>query len=446
MGATARTWWGRIGSVVLAAGALALGACAAPPGDDASSTAAAVSDVHETSVKKQVIGNCWLYSVTGWAEALHKGATGETLDLSESYLSYWYWFDQLTQPGACGIKSVVEGGTWDTARDLVARYGMMREADFVPEEAAAESSTRQDEALKALNAALASKSSPIQKAIATGDRAAIRAELTKIWKLDVKVAAELTAVFGADGSQTLDKHRPAPIPLRVIAPSDLAVRIPVASGALETRTLADAVAGSRAWTEVQAPGWTGDESPEARRAYERRIQRALHDGQPVLVSWWVDTDALDNRGNFTTRQAAEPSKDGGGHMSIITDYQVSNVPGFGTLAAGKVETRAKALEAALSESATIEFFRIKNSWGSAPDAWKDRAAAERAAGGPPGYNDLYTGYLFEARAAAVDSSMLVAPEAPAPGADPCASTGGPTGEYEYVGLYPMLGVVLPPGY
>jgi hypothetical protein len=446
MGARERSWFGRVGMAVVAAGALALGACAAPQGDDVASNAGAITDVHETSVKKQVIGNCWLYSVTGWAEALHKGATGKTINLSESYLSYWYWFDQLTKPGECGIKSVTEGGTWETARDLVARYGMMREADFVPEEADAESSARQDEALASLNAALASKGSPIQKAIATGDRAAVRAELTKIWKLDEKVAAELTAVFGADGSKTLDKNRPSPAPARVIAPSDLAVRIPVDSGAVETRTLADAVSGRRAWTEVQAPGWTGDDSIEARRSYERRIQRALHDGQPVLISWWVDTDALDNRGNFTTRQSGEPSKDGGGHMSIITDYQVSNVPGFGTLEAGKVETRAEALEAALSQSATIEFFRIKNSWGSAPDAWKDRAAADRAAGGPPGYNDLYTGYLFDLRAVSVDTSMLVAPEAAAPGADPCASTGGPTGEYLIAGLYPMLGAVLPAGY
>jgi hypothetical protein len=57
---------------------------------------------------------------------------------------------------------------------------------------------------------------------------------------------------------------------------------------------------------------------------------------------------------------------------------------FGSLKAGELETRPEALEAALSSSAKIEFFRVKNSWGSFRP---DRQFVL------PGYHDLYMAYL-----------------------------------------------------
>jgi hypothetical protein len=68
---------------------------------------------------------------------------------------------------------------------------------------------------------------------------------------------------------------------------------------------------------------------------------------------------------------------------VLEDYQINDVPGFGTLKAGVTETRPEALQAALDPAAKIEFFRTKNSWG--------------ASSGPApefnGYLDLYTAYL-----------------------------------------------------
>src|SRR5688500_4624151 len=55
-----------------------------------------VTEVPHTRVKDQSTNNCWLYATMGWVESLHLSATGEELDLSESYLTYWHWFDQIT--------------------------------------------------------------------------------------------------------------------------------------------------------------------------------------------------------------------------------------------------------------------------------------------------------------------------------------------------------------
>jgi hypothetical protein len=73
-------------------------------------------------------------------------------------------------------------------------------------------------------------------------------------------------------------------------------------------------------------------------------------------------------------------------MVVGFDYEVTDVPNFGTLKAGVDETRPEALEAALSPDAKVKFFRIKNSWGAfRPDRW-DQAPL-------PGYHDLYVDYL-----------------------------------------------------
>jgi hypothetical protein len=72
-------------------------------------------------------------------------------------------------------------------------------------------------------------------------------------------------------------------------------------------------------------------------------------------------------------------------MTVLHDYEIDDVPGYGTLKAGVKETRPAALTAALANTATIKFLRTKNSWGlSRPD----RAFVT------PGYHGLYMKYLY----------------------------------------------------
>jgi hypothetical protein len=84
----------------------------------------------------------------------------------------------------------------------------------------------------------------------------------------------------------------------------------------------------------------------------------------------------------------------GPHLSVAVDYEVEDVPGFGTLPVGVRETRPEALEAALAPGARPTFIRIKNSWGeNAADARYDGGISPKYLPEMPGYNDLYVEYL-----------------------------------------------------
>src|SRR5688572_20064429 len=57
-----------------------------------------VTNVNNSSVKNQSIGNCWVYATVGWAESLRLTHSGEQLNLSESYISYWHWYEEIAGP------------------------------------------------------------------------------------------------------------------------------------------------------------------------------------------------------------------------------------------------------------------------------------------------------------------------------------------------------------
>ena len=100
--------------------------------------------------------------------------------------------------------------------------------------------------------------------------------------------------------------------------------------------------------------------PTQQRAFLRRIQRALNDHYPVPVAWTVDWASMVG----TSFPSFHPGAYAGGHETVLEDYEVTNVPGFGTLRAGITETRPEALAAALDDSAKVMFFRTKNQWGT----------------------------------------------------------------------------------
>ena len=56
-----------------------------------------ITEVDHSAVKRQSIGNCWIYATSSWLEALHKAATNEELNTSESWLTYWDWFEKITE-------------------------------------------------------------------------------------------------------------------------------------------------------------------------------------------------------------------------------------------------------------------------------------------------------------------------------------------------------------
>ncbi len=357
-----------------------------------------ITSVEHSRVEQQSIGNCWLYATAGWLESLNKSATGEELNTSESYTTYWHWFDQIAN--GTQRTSISTGGSYNTAIEIYTRYGVMLQKDFIPEEATRDMSARQASALDAINASLSKGALSTREA--RRNRALVRAELDRAWGLRPEVIQLLNTVFGETVSRTLDRAYVTSKPSTVLGASgteisvlrtlDIPVQVknPKTAGFAQV-TLSDVIgkktsysrSGTWAWKQANYPY-----SARSRRDLQRRIQRALHDGQPVIMSWFVDFNALARDGSFTVEELERRGGPGsqGGHMVLMHDYEAVNVPGFGTLSAGVDETRPEALEAALDPSAEIKFIRIKNSWGTyRPDRWADAPL--------PGYHDLHMTYL-----------------------------------------------------
>jgi hypothetical protein len=354
------------------------------PGEETASTSA-ITDIVHSSVKSQAIGNCWIYATVSWAESLNKAATGQEADFSESYITYWHWFEQIVAGRASTALST--GGYYTTAAELINRYGLMTEGDFISQEASLARSTRQSNAEKAINDSI--KSGALSTPAARANRATVRAELNRAWGLDATVVTDMDSVFGATVTKTIDRYHnyygmPAGSKIKRAVDYPARLRDP-RTAALSNRSLQDAIGASSfsgrtgryAWNSVSFPrdAW-------GRRQFEKRIQRALHDKQPVIMSWFVDFNALETDGAFRG-PPTEPGRQGG-HMTVLEDYQVTNVPGFGTLQAGVLESRPQALQAALNDQATIEFWRMKNSWGN------HKALTTFV---ESGYHDVYSAYI-----------------------------------------------------
>ena len=390
--------WLALASMFALASTTALGCAADDTAADGAETddgnGAAVDDITQVShskVKRQSIGNCWLYATASWLEALNKEATGTEQNTSESYLTYWHWYEQLAN--GRGGAEISTGGSYGTAVDLIARYGMMLEADFIPAESEAEMSNRQSSALNATNASL--KSGALKEAVARRDRAAIRAELDKAWGLSPEMKKRLDVVFGVGVTRTLDRSRFA----TGRAPGNKIIRsrdFPVSfkdttTGKKLVGNLSEAIGtsggswwmprqGKFAWNEVNYPG-----RPAERREFWKRVQKALHDGQPVITSWKVDFNALSQSSvfSFDELQRRGPGRQGG-HMTVMHDYQ-AEVPGLGLLKAGEPATPEQ-MEKALATETKLVFVRVKNSWGGIrPDRWNQAAI--------PGFHDLELKYL-----------------------------------------------------
>ena len=345
-----------------------------------------ITQITDTKVKRQSIGNCWLYAVASWSEALNKRATGTDFNISESYWTYWHWFEQLANGRAS--TEISTGGSYGTAAGIIDRYGLMSENDFIPEESEAEMSNRQSSALNAINESL--KNGTLKDPAVRRDRAKVRAELDKAWRLTPEVVTKLNNVFGAGVTRTLDRsftnRQPGNTVLRA---RDFKVRIfNFATNRENQATLKDAI-GTGSWTRTGPQAFHEEDYPrsaDARRKFQIALQQSLHAGVPVIVSWKVDFNALTQDAKFSLDELKRrgPGRQGG-HMTVATDYEVKLVDGK-ILKAGENVTDPDLLKKALEPGAQVDFFRVKNSWGAIrPDRWSDAAK--------PGYHDLTSAYM-----------------------------------------------------
>jgi hypothetical protein len=127
------------------------------------------------------------------------------------------------------------------------------------------------------------------------------------------------------------------------------------------------------------------EDPAGRRAFQIRVQRALHDRAPVLTWWNVDFNAMTGSKFSKAQLDSRGAGRTGGHMTIGFDYQAKLADGT-LLEAGKDVTDPALLEKALSKDTTVELIRVKNSWGGTGLPGVETAP-------PSGYYDLEMAYL-----------------------------------------------------
>jgi len=361
--------------------------------EDTAEAEEAIVDVPHTAVERQSIGNCWLYAHATWIESMRKSETNEDFDVSQSYWTYWHWFDQIIgRAGWLSGNEIGTGGTWQTANNIVKRYGIVAEKDFVPADLANEMSSRQSSALAAINTAL--KSGALRTSAARRNAKLVRDELDKAWGLTPEVVTYLDKAFGEGGEKTLagtGRNNRASAAGTPILPA-ATFKVKYANGArITSGTVATAMSE---WREVYYS--------RGSRAFHTSVQKALHARQPVIITWDVDFNAMDSRpqlngepnplvGSFTRELVKElgPGRQGG-HMTVLEDYEAKLGTGE-VLKAGVTldpsrTADAEKLASALKPDTKISFYRVKNSWGAARI---DRGFVP----GMPGYHDLHMSYL-----------------------------------------------------
>jgi hypothetical protein len=378
----------RMRSSVVLAGLSALSMLAFTQGcgsgsSSADNSSADVSTVENTSVKQQVVGTCWIYTTAGWAEALHLKATGEKSDISEAYWLYWHLWSMITNGEVAESGVIEEGGHWGTAAELASRYGVLEESDFLPIEGTGKLKDRDLDAMNAIMVELAVTS--LKDEAARKDGAKVRSALNAAFNLQPETIAWMDAVFGKDGGKDFGPGGGALASENAPVVPAASYRVAGPSGAPAKLTLKEAIGrdlpesnpnrrtGFQTWTYAAQP---------MSRALERRIQKALHQGLPVPIAFWVDEKAKTAEGSF--KEPSETPEKFEHHLALLTDYEISNLPEFGTLKAGQEETRNEALAAAIASESGVDFLRIKNSWGASP---------RMNSSIPPGYYDLFSKYL-----------------------------------------------------
>ncbi len=297
-----------------------------------------VTDVAHTVAKRQSIGNCWLYAAATWLESLELSYTKQNLNVSESYWTWWHFYNQIV--GSRSLTSLETGGSWSVARDIILRHGFVREEDFIPSESKKEISLRQKQAQQTIDRELSegalqdpSKRTP----------ELVRKVLDQAFGTDM-AAAEAIAER-ADRTELVTDEAGNPVTLRQL---------------LDRRS-------EFAWKELAFPRVFGESSVVdrgtelQRRSLWSRVFRALNDKQPVVVSLKIDFNGLDERdGTFRGNLLKEEGVGSqGGHLVVVEDYTVTNVPGIGRIGRGDVspELKEKALQGQL------ETLVVKNSWG-----------------------------------------------------------------------------------
>jgi hypothetical protein len=309
-----------------------------------------VTSVKQTPVKRQAIGNCWLYAHATWLESLLKHSTGQDVNVSETYWTYWDFYEKLLAGEPIPEKELNAGGSWYRSKTIIQKYGWVEEERFIASERDAVMSGAQDCAESYL--LLQGKPGGTLYDISRRTPELVRSELNKAFSCYGTINVNMDQAWNG-------RHLAETTLIRDVKTGD-------------QNTLA---VWLNRWQEISSPGYTtwgpyegkklGSEAEfKGFKAMEQRIKKALNDRQPVVITFFVSFNAPNPDGYFNLNTLAKAGNlgDNGGHMLVLHDYTVKDIPGeegFTSLGEGDLEPQLK--EIALKGN--LDYLVAKNSWG-----------------------------------------------------------------------------------
>jgi hypothetical protein len=355
--------------------AILAGACAGAP-DDAAVRHDDVTSVAPPPPVQQAIGNCWVFATNAWIEAMSaRPANAHAVDLSEAYVSFLYWLDQISAPPAPFTRGQLftlrPTGSWGIAADLLTRFGWMPETKFLNVPATSTFADRHQKAFEAVQHELSHGA--LETPAARADRQLVAQTLIKAWDLDADVVADLTKAFGDAFDRDLRNGQATIEGTRVHRLDEITVGWGSAGDRVSAQDLIgslpegeDAFSGKRngpyAYSDIHPPG-----SEDKVRAYLRRVQKSLNQDLPVVMSETSDDTDLDAHGMYQKPANGVLSDQWYDHAVMVFDLSVQTQK-FGLLAAGTKETRPEALAASLEDASQVLSLRARNSyWGRYAD-------------------------------------------------------------------------------
>ncbi|WP_141735576.1 hypothetical protein [Oligoflexus tunisiensis] len=309
-----------------------------------------VTSVTHTPVKRQAIGNCWLYAHATWLESLLKHTTGQDINVSETYWTYWDFYEKLLAGEPIPEKELNAGGSWLRSKSIIQKYGWVEEGQFI----AAESNLVMSQAQDCAEAYLLQQGKPGGTLHNVSGRTPelVRSELNKAFSCYGLFQFNVDEAFA-------NRHRAEDTILRDV----------------KTGAQATLAYWLNRWQEISSPSYTVWGPYEGKKLgtaaefasfklIEQKIKRALNDHQPVVISFFVSFNAPNPDGYFNLNTLAKAGTlgDNGGHMLVLHDYTVKDIPeeeGFTSLGEGDMAPEVKAV----AMKGNLDYLVGKNSWG-----------------------------------------------------------------------------------
>lgn len=347
----------------------ALAACSS--GSSSGSSASDITSVTPPAPVQQSIGNCWVFATNAWIETLSGRTTGSTaVDLSEAYVSYIYWFNQIVAPppeNGPELFTLQVLGSWGQAADILTHYGWLPEATFLSEPATTTFADRHAAAYTAIQHEI--DHGALQTKAERANRKLVAATMAKAWGLKPDVVAALTTAFGDDFSRDLVKgnatltgtplHDVKEITVGYSGSTPVTVADLFGTQSADSQIAEGLRDGPFAFSDIRPPG-----SDDKTHAYLQRVQKMLLQDFPIVMSETSDDVDLDSTGTYRKPADLTLHDMWYDHAVMVFDLSVQTTQ-FGLLPAGTVETRPAAIAASLADDSNIVSFRARNSyWGS----------------------------------------------------------------------------------